>query len=268
MTVGEESSARARQRTRIEPVRMSTNAAPPLAPGAALRWAVVRPTVERLRPRTILELGCGGGAFGARLVRLAGSYTAVEPDETSWRLAYERIAPLGGAVIHGDHTKLPDGRTFDVVCAFEVLEHLFNDEAALAEWVPLVRPGGHLVLSVPAGPERMGAWDEAVGHYRRYSVEQISARLVAAGCHPPQVRFYGWPVGYLLEAARNRIAARNQAIGADTAEERSASSGRRLQPTRRLTGAAVRLGTAPFEVLQRVAPRRGIALVAVARRPD
>jgi len=49
-------------------------------------------------------------------------------------------------------------RIYDMVCAFEVLEHLKRDEAALRDWITLVRPGGHLVLSVPAGPERFGEW--------------------------------------------------------------------------------------------------------------
>lgn len=243
---------------------------PPLAPGASLRWSVVQSVVARLRPATILEIGCGGGAFGARLAGSGAEYTAVEPDDESWRLANERIAPVGGTVIHGDHTKVPDGARYDLVCAFEVLEHLADDQAALNDWAPLVRPGGHLLLSVPAGPERMGAWDEAVGHFRRYSGELISDRLTQAGLVEPQVRYYGWPIGYLLEGVRNQVAERRGAAGtvAGSIEERTASSGRQLQPSTRLTGAAVRAGTAPFEVLQRLAPNSGIALVATARMPE
>jgi SAM-dependent methyltransferase len=245
---------------------MNGRPVPPLAPGASLRWSVVQPVVARLRPATILEIGCGGGAFGARLAGSGAEYTAVEPDDESWRLASERIDPLGGTVIHGDHTKVPDGARYDLVCAFEVLEHLADDQAALADWAPLVRPGGHMLLSVPAGPERMGAWDEAVGHFRRYSGALISDRLVRAGLVEPQVRYYGWPIGYLLEGVRNRVAVRHGAAG--TVEERTASSGRQMQPTKRLTGAAVRAGTAPFEMLQRLAPNSGIALIATARMPE
>jgi SAM-dependent methyltransferase len=237
----------------------------PLAPGARLRWSVVRPQVQRLRPASLLELGCGGGAFGTGLVQMTPSYTAVEPDETSWRLAYERITPLGGTVIHGDHTKAP-AEHYDLVCAFEVLEHLADDETALADWAPLVRSGGHILLSTPAVPSRMGAWDEAVGHFRRYSPEQISARLLAAGFVDPWVRCYGWPIGYVLEGVRNRVATRRQ-MAFGTVEERTGSSGRQLQPRKRITGTLVRAATAPFELLQRAVPSRGIALVALARRP-
>ncbi|MFG1921041.1 class I SAM-dependent methyltransferase [Cryptosporangium sp. NPDC048952] len=246
--------------------------APPLAPGANLRWSVVRPTVERLKPATILELGCGGGGFGARLATMTPRYIAAEPDPVSYALASSRITPVGGEVINGDHTQLPAGETYDLVCAFEVLEHIDDDRVALAGWAPLVKPGGNILLSTPAGPERMGAWDEAVGHFRRYSAEQMTELLTEAGFVDVKVRLYGWPLGYILEGARNRIATRRQgksvSEGAEESiEERTASSGRQLQPKGSLAGNVVKLGTAPFIFVQRLAPTRGTALVAVGRRP-
>jgi SAM-dependent methyltransferase len=246
---------------------MSPIAPPPLAPRAALRWAVVRDAVRGIAPSTILELGCGRGGFGARLARMA-TYTAVEPDETSWQAAHDQIGPVGGTVVHGDHHKAPDPGTYDLVCAFEVLEHLADDTSALAEWLPLVRPGGHLLLSVPADPERFGPWDEHVGHYRRYSSEQLGERLAASGAVDIALRHYAWPLGYALDAVRDKLASRRGGeVAESTAEERTAGSGRVLQPGARLTGLAIRVGVAPFTVLQALSPRKGPGLVAVARRP-
>lgn len=239
----------------------------PLAPGARLRWSIVRSQVAQLRPRSILELGCGGGGFGSRLVGLTRSYTAVEPDATSWQLAHDRIAPLGGEVIHGDHTAVPDGEAYDLVAAFEVIEHIGDDSGVLADWAKLVKPGGYLMLSAPAGPERMGAWDAAVGHFRRYSPASMSALMTGAGLAKPTVRCYGWPIGYLLEGVRNRIAIR-RGLGPDSEmEERTASSARQIQPRRAVTGALVAAATAPFELVQLAAPTRGVGMVALARRP-
>lgn len=239
---------------------------PPLAPRAALRWAVVRKAVAEVRPGTVLELGCGQGGFGVRLARMA-EYTAVEPDESSWQVAHDRIAPIGGTVVHGDHHKAPDPGRYDLVCAFEVLEHLADDEAALAEWLPLVRPGGHLLLSVPADPERFGPWDDLVGHYRRYSGEQLAGRLATAGAVDIRVKHYAWPLGYALDAVRDRLAkGRRPAGDGSTAEERTAGSGRVLQPRERLTGAAIKVGILPFTLLQGLSPRKGPGLVALARR--
>jgi SAM-dependent methyltransferase len=246
-----------------------------------LRWCVVRPIVANLRPGTILELGCGLGAVGVRLARM-GTYTAVEPDVRSWAVANDRIAPLGATVIHGDHTKAdhtkadhtkadhtkaPDAAGYDLVCAFEVLEHLADDAAALAEWLPLVRPGGHLLLSVPADPRRFGPWDELVGHYRRYTAEQLRDRLVEAGATDVRLIHYGWPLGYLLDTVRNRLAGRRAGGAAGTAEERTESSGRVLQPRHVIQGGLVQVGVAPFAALQRLRPGTGPGLVAVATRP-
>ena len=244
---------------------MTAQVAPPLAPRARLRWAVVRRIVTDLAPTTILELGCGLGGVGVRLAAMA-RYTAVEPDDRSFTVAYSRIAPLGD-VIHGDHNKVPDGGTYDLVCAFEVLEHIADDAAVLAEWLPLVRPGGHVLLSVPADPERFGRWDVLVGHHRRYTEEQLRRRLAEAGAVDISVRHYGWPLGYLLDSVRNVLSGSEVDGAPESAEARTTASGRRFQPNSRLLGAAVSVGVAPFVLLQRMRPGVGPGLVAVARRP-
>ncbi|HTF12720.1 MAG TPA: class I SAM-dependent methyltransferase [Asanoa sp.] len=244
---------------------MTTPQTPPLAPRAALRWNVVSRVVSGLRPTTILELGCGQGAMGTRLARM-GTYLAAEPDDKSFETAHARITRLGGTVIHGDHNKIPEGSTYDVVCAFEVLEHIADDAAALAGWLPLVKPGGHLVLSVPSEPHRFGPWDELVGHYRRYDAAGLTARLGDAGAVDIKMIHYGWPLGYLLDSVRDRLAGGKTAEG-ETAEERTSGSGRILQPSGAAAGALIKLAVSPFIGLQRMRTGKGPGLVAVAQRP-
>lgn len=239
---------------------------PPLTPRAALRWSVTRRIVEQMQPKTILELGCGMGGFGVRLAKLA-DYTAAEPDDSSFEIARQRITPVGGTVIHGDHTKVPEGNQFDLVCAFEVLEHIADDAAALAGWLPLVRPGGHLMVSVPADPQRFGPSDIVAGHYRRYTSDSLRARFVEAGCVDVELTHYGWPLAYLLDVVRNRLMKGQVELAEDTLEERSAGSGRLLQPRTQAIGALIQAGIAPFALLQRTQTDKGPALVAVATRP-
>jgi SAM-dependent methyltransferase len=239
---------------------------PPLTARGSLRWAVVEPLLAGLRPATVLEFGCGQGAVGARIARHA-RYTGVEPDEASYAVAAARVTPRGGTVLHGDAGVLPWGTTYDVVCAFEVLEHIDDDLAALRSWLKHLRNGGHVVVSVPEGPERFGPSDVQVGHHRRYTEESLTAVLTAAGLEVTQVVHYGWPLGYLLERVSNRAAARaiaGQSDGEDAAE-RSAGSGRWLQPGA-LTGAVLRVGVTPFVAVQGRRTDRGTGLVAVARR--
>ncbi|MBI1757715.1 MAG: class I SAM-dependent methyltransferase [Actinobacteria bacterium] len=241
-------------------------AMPYLAPNAALRYDVVGRLAIRLHPLDVLEIGCGQGGFGSRLA--AGRrYLAVEPDPDSYAVARSRIEPVGGTVLNADHTGVPTGSTYDLVCAFEVLEHLDNDKAALADWVELVRPGGHLLLSVPAWPHRFGSWDTMVGHYRRYTPDALADLMRDVGLVGPETFLYGWPLGQVLELVRNRIAGRRfSALAGSSYEERTAGSGRVLQPAR-LSGLLATGGTMPFRYLQRLAPRQGTGLVALARRP-
>jgi SAM-dependent methyltransferase len=244
-----------------------SNPLPPLAIRAWLRYDVVRRVIDRLKPDTVLEIGCGLGAFGARLADEV-KYLGVEPDETSHQVACDRIEPRGGKVLHGFHQVVPRASIFDIVCAFEVLEHIADDKGALAEWVPFVRPGGHLVLSVPGFQERFGAMDTHAGHFRRYSPAELEARLVEAGLTDVQITVYAWPLGYALEAVRNRIDARKLAqAGEVSTEELTAASGRTFQPTGRAMGTFVSAATVPFRYLQRARPNAGTGLVGVARRP-
>jgi len=242
---------------------------PPLAVRAWLRYDVLARIFDRLAPRTVLEIGCGQGAFGSRLAAQV-DYLGVEPDPTSFEIASKRISMRGGRVLNGTHEAVPTGTTFDVVCAFEVLEHLEDDHGALEAWVPLIRPGGHFVMSVPAFQERFGAMDEHAGHFRRYSPQQVAELLGSSGLQVEHVTAYAWPLGYALESVRNRIDARKLAAArarGTTISELTAASGRTFQPSRRSTGLTVQLATLPFRYLQRAQPNRGTGLVAVARRP-
>lgn len=242
---------------------------PPLAIRAWLRYDVVSRLLARLAPTSVLEIGCGQGAFGSRLAGRV-NYLGVEPDEDSYQVAASRIVPRGGAVLNATYDAVPQGSTFDVVCAFEVLEHIDDDKGTLADWVPLIRPGGHLLLSVPAFQDRFGPMDQHAGHFRRYSPAQLHERLRSAGLVDDEITVYAWPLGYALEAVHNRIGARRlaaaKANGISIAEL-TAGSGRYLQPTKRTTGVAVQAATWPFRYLQRLRPQAGTGLVALARRP-
>ncbi len=242
---------------------------PPLAIRAWLRYDLVSRVIARLQPASVLEIGCGQGSFGARLAGRM-EYVGVEPDRASYEVAARRIEPRGGSVINGIHEAVPAGSTFDAVCAFEVLEHIEDDRAALVSWIPFIKPGGHLILSVPAFQDRFGPMDIHAGHFKRYSPEGLRRTLTDAGLVVDDITVYGWPLGYALEAVRNRIDAKKLAAArasGTSIEELTAASGRTFQPSKRSSGMAVQAATLPFRYLQRAQPQRGTGLVAVASRP-
>jgi SAM-dependent methyltransferase len=256
---------------------------PPLAANAWLRWDVTRRLVPD-EARSVLEIGCGGGGFGARM-SVGRDYLGVEPDEQSSVTARARVTAArgGGEVRTGTVEDVVDAeQRFDLVCAFEVLEHLEDDEAALTDWVSRVRPGGWLLLSTPAFQARYAAWDEVVGHYRRYEPEQLKAMLEAQGLVDVEVVVYGAPLGYPLEAARNALGRRRlrrthepvtapatpaPQPDADTMQQLTSVSGRLFQPSGAVAGLLAQAGTAPFRLVQRRLPRSGTGLVARGRRP-
>ena len=239
----------------------------PLTPRAALRWPLIKRALKQVKPRHTLEIGCGQGAMGSRLVPLTETFLAVEPDSASAAVAAARIEPRGGEVINGLSTVVPAGRSFDLVAAFEVLEHIEDDERALSAWHQQVSPGGHLLLSVPAWQHLFSPSDTAVGHFRRYSPDELTTKLVAAGFEPMWVSLYGWPLGYMLESVRNRLAKNSGKFG-ESKEDQSAESGRWLQPSGRTMSIIITVGVMPFQGLQALFSNKGNGIVALARRAD
>jgi len=241
--------------------------APPLSIHAWLRYSVIESLLAEISPRSVLEIGVGQGSVGVLLARQY-EYTGIDRDETVLATARDRfrrhdVDPntllLGGL-------EQVEGRVFDLVCAFEVLEHLEDDVAALTEWRAHVVPGGWISLSVPANPRRFGKADEKAGHFRRYSRETLTRALTSSGFDKVRVLNYGFPVGYLLEAGRN-VAARRYLRTAGSYEDRTLESGRWLQPP---DGAAriMELTAWPLCRLQRpfAARELGTGVVALAQR--
>jgi len=127
----------------------------------------------------LVELGCGQGRFLAAVAPLVRRRTGVEGHRAS--LARARRADPQALLLHADVTDVPlAGAQLDVAVALDVLEHV-PALAFLREAARLVRPGGHLVLSVPALPSLWSAADEIAGHRCRYDVATLRAELAAAG---------------------------------------------------------------------------------------
>jgi SAM-dependent methyltransferase len=242
----------------------SLDAVAPLSPSAWLRYDVVR----RMIPadvHDVLEVGCGRGAFGARIASQY-NYLGLEPDAGSCSVAAARIGAVGAGEVRNASTSSLGDELFDMVCAFEVIEHIEDDAAAAKEWASHIRPGGWMLLSVPADQHRYGPMDEYVGHFRRYGPEELTSVMARVGLSGIVIRRYAYPLGHVLEAGRNALGKRRLARSSETSvAERTAASGRLYQPGGSLLGTANRLGTAPFRALQRMFPDRGVGIVALGR---
>ena len=227
---------------------------PALTVTAWLRYDVIRRMLARVEAeaaRTFLEIGTGGGSIGLTLARRF-DYVGLELDPVCYGTAAARFERAGlREVVNGDLSSLPPGARFDVVAAFEVLEHYEDDAATLAAWRDYVADGGWIMLSVPACPNRFGPADRKMGHYRRYDRAALRAVITAAGFEAPSIVSYGFPLGYVLDSVRQELARREgDRFEGASLEERTAASGRWLQPGERLASATM-AAAAPFRLLQR-----------------
>jgi len=226
---------------------------------AWLRWHALSPLLPP-GARRALDIGAGSGSMGSFLAARY-DYVGIEPDPVSYAKARQRIGNLGRVLNCGFDEFEPRGE-FDLVCAFEVLEHIEDDRAASTEWVRHLSPGGWLLVTVPHNRHRYGAGDARVGHFRRYDTADLVGLFEAAGLDDVITRVYGSPWGNVQEAARNtafRLRPTDQSQA-----ERTAASGRFLQPPTWAAGVAHAV-SAPLAYIQRPLATRGIGTGIVAR---
>ena len=129
------------------------------------------------RPR-ILDVGCG---TGANLLMLSQYGDAEGVDVSEDALAFCRERGLEKVRL-GAGEELPyDDGTFDLVTAFDVVEHMDNDLAGLREMRRVLRPGGHVLLFVPTFTFLWGLQDDVSNHRRRYRLPELRRVLEQAG---------------------------------------------------------------------------------------
>lgn len=149
---------------------------------------------RRFPIQRILDVGCGDGLFFEELERF-GHVEGLEPDATlvtdpRWQSRIRR-EPLGPEVQRSS--------PYDLVLMLDVLEHIADDRDALDSAFRAIRPGGCLLLTVPALPWLWSRHDEANAHHRRYTLRGLRRRLEAAGFTVDVIRyFFFWTVGPLL----------------------------------------------------------------------
>ena len=131
----------------------------------------------------VLDVGSGTGA-NLRLLNGLGfaDVTGLDASDEAVRFCAEKhLCSVG----QGDVCALPfPDAAFDLVLATDVVEHIEDDDKALAELARVLRPGGRALLTVPAFPSLWGLQDEVSHHRRRYRKEDFLRRVARAGLVP------------------------------------------------------------------------------------
>jgi SAM-dependent methyltransferase len=126
---------------------------------------------DRVNGRSaILNVGAAVGASSEMLSR-HGRVTSVEYDHECCRFVRQH---LSRQFINASITGLPfASNTFDVVCAFDVIEHVHDDAIAVAELIRVCRPGGAVLVTVPAFMLLWSHHDDVNHHHRRYRLPAL-----------------------------------------------------------------------------------------------
>ena len=131
--------------------------------------------------KSFLEIGCGTGwvLTGIRSAFPSAELTGSEILVAGLEIASERVP--SARFYQMDARSIPFREYFDVIGAFDVLEHIDDDELVLSQISQAVRPGGVLLLSVPQHPRLWSRQDERAHHVRRYTAAELRHKVVAGG---------------------------------------------------------------------------------------
>lgn len=216
------------------------------------------------KPAVLLEVGVSGGHFLRELRREFPGAVVVGADYTQGTL--DEIAPSfeGVPLVRMDLTDSPfPDASADAIILLNVLEHIKRDDVAVGHCVRMLKPGGILVVEVPAGPDLFDSYDRELMHFRRYRGSELARLLSDAGLdvlEQSHIGFLLYPL-FWFSKKKNRWA---------TSTER-ATAGSRVKAAIRGTSRFGALGhwlmAAEYQLSRRVALPVGIRCTAAARKP-
>jgi SAM-dependent methyltransferase len=136
------------------------------------RRHLIGQAIRALPPGRALDIGAAAGG-NTRVLQAAGwQATAMEFEDAGVELARSR----GLDVVQGDARKIPfPDDHFGLLVAYDVLEHIEEDDLVVSEIARVVRPGGRVLIAVPADPRLWSEHDVAVRHVRRYTRPELVA---------------------------------------------------------------------------------------------
>ncbi|HEY7809468.1 MAG TPA: class I SAM-dependent methyltransferase [Allosphingosinicella sp.] len=148
----------------------------------------------------ILEIGCGTG-HNLEMLQRFGRADGIEIDPAARTMAEQRLGrPIGSAPLP-QLTGIEDG-AYDLVALLDVLEHVEEDHEALLSIARKLKPGGKILITVPAHPWMWSAHDEVNHHKRRYTRKGLREVLLAAGLEIELLSWFNSLLFPLAAAAR------------------------------------------------------------------
>jgi SAM-dependent methyltransferase len=142
----------------------------------------------------LLDVGCGDGFFLKEMVRLGFSCTGIDISAKAIERCRARVESIGAEVYCISIEDFHPPQKFDVVVCGEVLEHVRDDVGFLKQITRLLKENGKLVISVPLDMNLWNKHDVCAGHYRRYTKDEIFAKLYHTGYKVERYVVWGYPL--------------------------------------------------------------------------
>ena len=148
---------------------------------------------EQVQPHlgdAVLEVGAGHGTFTEILSARGARVVATDVSQRCADVLRERFAADERVtVVHGGADAVAGQPPFDSAVLINVLEHIPDDDGALRDLAATLRPGGRLILWVPAFQLLYSDFDRKIGHYRRYRKGELKEQLTRAGYQVAEIRY-------------------------------------------------------------------------------
>jgi SAM-dependent methyltransferase len=163
------------------------------------RWVFSH--VEQHLQGDVLEIGCGSGNFTVLMAAAGYRVTGVDLHAPYVGTARARLESYPAAnVFCADATSSEFAAQYDTVVMLDVLEHIDDHIGFMAKLRAALRPGGRIILKVPAYQWLMCDMDRAIGHFRRYDRPMLKAALAQAGFDLVTQRYFNLPAvaGWLV----------------------------------------------------------------------
>jgi len=148
---------------------------------------------EQVEPHlgdAVLEVGAGHGTFTEILSARGARVVATDVSQRCADVLRERFAgDERVTVVHGGADAVAGLPPFDSAVLINVLEHIPDDDGALSDLATTLKPGGRLILWVPAFQLLYSDFDRKIGHHRRYRKGELRAQLTRAGYEVAEIRY-------------------------------------------------------------------------------
>jgi SAM-dependent methyltransferase len=172
-------------------------------PGTLCCYESLREVLKKTKPRSFVDIGCGGGdvskllcSLGMTGIGIDFSRPAIERSRATLRA---EIQAGTYRLIEGDATALDcEVPPCDMGVSFMVMEHIEDDVSFVRAASGFVRPGGHLAIWVQGRRDLWSFEDETAGHLRRYDREDLRRVLEAGGLQDVEIRSVSVPIGNIL----------------------------------------------------------------------